>query len=285
MSAALRRPDTDSLDEANFSRIASLIGDTVGIKLSAQKRMMVEGRLRKRLKVAGFETANDYCHFVFENGGLESEFIHLVDAITTNKTDFFRESDHLDLLATIMVPELTRRRGKRPLLKVWSAACSNGSEAWSLAMVLDNAALSYNFDYAILGTDISVSVLEAARRAIYPAEALEPVPAALRARYTMIGHKGSLAGSVRIAPELRARARFERMNLMDPAYPYDRDVDIVFLRNVLIYFERSDQEAVIGRLVDHVRPKGYFVVGHSESMVVTDPRLRQIAPAVFQRVG
>ena len=135
----------------------------------------------------------------------------------------------------------------------------------------------------MLRTDISTDLIETARRAIYPAELVAPVPQAMQSRYLMHSRRPGSRPEVRIVPELRRQVRFDRLNLMDDSYPYDRDVDIIFLRNVLIYFEKSDQAAVISRLVSHLRPGGYLLLGHSESMIGTSITMRQIAPAVFQK--
>jgi chemotaxis protein methyltransferase CheR len=141
-----------------------------------------------------------------------------------------------------------------------------------------------NFRHAILGTDISTDVLDQARRAVYPADQIVPVPHQFQSRYLMWARKPGTRPDVRIVPELRRTTRFERLNLMDKSYPYDRDIDMIFLRNVLIYFDRADQAAVISRLVGHLRPGGYLLIGHSESMIGTSTTMRQVAPAVFQRV-
>jgi chemotaxis protein methyltransferase CheR len=140
-----------------------------------------------------------------------------------------------------------------------------------------------DFRFAVLGTDVSTAVLAAGRRAVYPAEMIAPVPPEKQSRYIMHARRPGLRPEVRVAPELRRLVRFAHLNLMAPSYPFDHDVDVILLRNVLIYFEKRDQEAVIGRLIDHLRPGGYLVLGHSESMVGTSISMHQIAPAVFQK--
>lgn len=278
--------DDDHLSHRDFQRIANLIGEEVGIKLPPSKRLMVEGRLRKRVRALGLPDLGAYCAHLFQHNGLAAERTYLINAVTTNKTDFFREPEHFDCLEQRMVPALLElRRGERqPLLKVWSAASSTGAEAYTLAMVLaDLAAQRHDFRFAILGTDISTAVLEQGARAVYPTEFAAPVPPAKAQRYLMHARKPGVRPEVRIVPELRRLVRFARLNLMDDSYPFDRDVDIIFLRNVLIYFDKSDQEKVIGRLVGHLRPGGYLVLGHSESMIGTAVSVRQIAPAVFQK--
>lgn len=292
MGLAVRKPvasDTDiddHLDPADFSRIAALISTEVGIKLPPAKLLMVEGRLRRRVRELGLPGFDAYCTYLFRDDGLKDERPHLINAVTTNKTDFFREPEHFTLLEHKMVPALlAARRGERnPLLKIWSAASSTGAEAFTLAMVLaDLMAARHDFRFAVLGTDVSTAVLAAGRRAVYPAEMIAPVPAEKQSRYVMHARRPGLRPEVRMAPELRRVVRFAYLNLMAQSYPFDHDVDVVFLRNVLIYFEKPDQEAVIGRLIDHLRPGGYLVLGHSESMVGTSITMRQVAPAVFQK--
>ena len=285
MGAFASNTGHDHIQAADFERISALVGETIGIRLTVQKRLMVESRLRKRFRQIGESSFSAYCRHLFDEGGLEGEMVHIIDAITTNKTDFFREDEHLVLMERQLVPDLLqRRRQERPTLKIWSAASSNGAEAYSIAMILqDLIDRSRFFRYAILGTDISTSVLQTAREAIYPASAIEPVPQRLAERYILRGRGPDRCDQVRIAPAIRKRVLFERMNLMDESYPYDRDVDIVFLRNVLIYFDKTDQEAGVARLLGHVRPGGYLIVGHSESMIVREGSVSQIASGVFQK--
>lgn len=278
----------DRLNDADFHRIAKLIGSETGIRLPPAKRLMVEGRLRKRVRSLGLASVTDYCTYLFEQNGLDSERVHIIDAVTTNKTDFFREPDHFVLLEREMVPALLSRHrsGARCKLKLWSAASSTGAEAYTIAMVMaDLAARGQAFQFAVLGSDISTEVLAAGRRAIYPAEMVAPVPIDMQRRYVMQARNASARGQVRIVPELRRLVHFQQLNLMDETYPIDRDVDVIFLRNVLIYFERATQEAVVSRLIGHLRPGGYLVLGHSESMIGSNLNLRQLAPAVFQYRG
>jgi len=278
--------DDDHLSARDFKRIADLIGSEVGIKLPPSKRLMVEGRLRKRVRALGLAGLDEYSAYLFQHEGLANERPYLINAVTTNKTDFFREPEHFDLLEERLVPDLIElRRGERqPLLKMWSAASSTGAEAYTMAMVLaDLMAQRQDFRFAILGTDISTSVLEQGVRAVYPAELVAPVPPPKQQRYLMHARKTGARPEVRIVPELRRLVRFNRLNLMDSSYPFDHDVDVIFLRNVLIYFEKADQEKVIVRLVSHLRPGGYLILGHSESMIGTAVTMRQVAPAVFQK--
>jgi len=277
----------DHLSAADFGKLSTLIGNEAGIRLPPAKRLMVEGRLRRRLRALQIPTFDAYCDHIFRHDGLKVELPYLINVVTTNKTDFFREPEHFELMRSKMVPELLAARdGERnPHLKIWSAASSTGAEAFTCAMVLsDMVKAQKNFRFSILGTDISTDVLAQAQRAVYPAEQIVPVPQAAQAQYLMWSRKGGARPDVRIVPELRRLTQFHRLNLMDEKYPFDRDVDIILLRNVLIYFDKTDQAKVINRLVSHLRPGGYLLLGHSESMIGTSIPVRQVAPAVFQRV-
>jgi chemotaxis protein methyltransferase CheR len=272
---------TPSTVKSQYQRFADLVRDEIGVKLTEAKRQMIEGRLRRRILALGQRGLDDYFRYLFDQGGLAQERDEIFDAVTTNKTDFYREPAHYRLLASDCVPAF-RPRGKA-MFKVWSAASSTGAEAWTAAFVLADLATERPFEWAILGTDINSKVLEQARLAIYPSDEVHPVSGPVRDRYLMQG-RGKRANDWRVAPHIRRRVSFQRLNLMDQSYPVGCDVDVIFLRNVLIYFQPADQAAVIERLARHLIPGGHFFVGHSESMIVQCPTLRQIAPASFIKV-
>jgi chemotaxis protein methyltransferase CheR len=278
-------PDTiDHLSDRYFRAFAEVIERRVGIKLPPAKQTMVEGRLRKRVRALDLADVNDYARHIFDLGHLEEELTHLIDCVTTNKTDFFREPSHFEFLRNVAVPSLLKIHAARSAsLKIWSSACSTGAEAYTIAMVLQEMSEQRrDFRFSILGTDISTDVLREARTAIYPSAFIEPVPAAMRQRYVLVAKQAG-RGVARIAPELRAMTRFERLNLMDPHYPVDQDVDVIFCRNVLIYFDKPTQQAVVERLISHLRPGGYLLLGHSESMAGSGVAgISQVVPTVFQ---
>jgi len=270
------------LSDRHFRTIAKLIEGQVGIKLPAGKRLMLEGRLHKRVRALNYGGLNEYVETLLDAGQLDDELTHLIDAVTTNKTDFFREPSHFEFMRAVAVPELMKHRGRSDL-KIWSAACSTGMEAYTIAIVLDDMARTGSrLQFRILGTDISTAVLKLARSAIYTRDMLAPVPGDFVKRYFLIARDRS-SDQVRIVPELRRRTHFMRMNLMDTSYPVDRDVDIIFCRNVLIYFEKETQRKVVEQLCAHLRPGGYLMVGHSESMVHSVvPGLKQVQPTIFR---
>jgi chemotaxis protein methyltransferase CheR len=277
---------SDHLSARDFTRLARFIQDYSGIKMPEAKKTMVEGRLRKRVVATGTANLTDYCKHVFERDGLRGEGIHLIDVITTNKTDFFREPEHFRLLVDVALPRIIaeRRPGQNTPVKVWSTASSIGAEPYTLAMVLADATEQLGgFRFSILATDISTEVLEVGVRAIYPEAMIEPVPMAMRKRYLLRSRQAARA-EVRIVPDLRRLVSFGRLNLMDTSYPVDRDMDVVFCRNMLIYFDKPTQQAVLTRLCGHMRPGGFLFLGHSESIAGFDLPIKPIGSTMFRRV-
>ena len=273
-----RRP----LDEGDFRRLAALIHGHSGIRMPPSKKTFLEGRMRRHMRRHGFADLADYCRWLFCEGGLAEDEDALIDAVTTNKTEFFRERHHFDFLAAAALPALsTRGSGTRQPLRIWSAGCSNGAEPYSLAMVCaDFAGDRAGFRFEILASDISVAMLQQAMRAVYPAAAIAPVPLPQRRRYLL---RDDTSGEVRIAPELRRTVRFVHHNLMNEPYPAHLSTDIVMCRNLLIYFDRPTQRDVLNRLCRHLRPGGYLILGHSEGVVGLTLPLRAVAPTTFRR--
>lgn len=279
--ASLAPREGDQLSAKNFKRLAELIQGYSGIKMPSNKRTMLEGRLRRRMRVLGIYSLDAYCSHLFDEDGLEAEIVHLIDAVTTNKTEFFREPAHFRFLEEKALPALAR--SGRKTIKVWSAACSTGAEPYTLAMVLEEHRRAHREqDYSILCTDLCTQVLAQAVAGVFSHAMIEPVDMELRRRY-VLRSKDPRRGEVRIAPELRSRLAFARLNLMDERYPVDGDMDLIFCRNILIYFDKPTQAKVLSRLCDHLRPGGHLFLGHSESIVGIDLPVTQIANTVFQR--
>ncbi len=270
----------DRLSQRNYARLAELIQDYSGIKMPSSKRTMLEGRLRRRLRATGIRTLDDYCVYLFDEDGLEAEMVALIDAVTTNKTEFFREPAHFDYLASDVLPALAGA-GRRTI-KAWSTACSTGAEPYTIAMVIEEARRGgVRQDYSILCTDLSTEVLEQAVAGVFTKAMIEPVEPALRQRY-LLRSRESARDAVRITPALRSKLSFARINLMDQTYPVDRDMDLIFCRNILIYFDKPTQEAVLQRLCGHLRPGGHLFLGHSESIVGFDLPVVQVANTIFR---
>lgn len=267
-----------------MDRFRAHVRAVTGITLTEAKVTMIHQRLRKRVTDLGFARTEDYLAHLFTDGAEPAEMVRALDLITTNTTSFFREVQHFDYMAETFLPALAAKGGRRPRLKFWSAAASEGAEAYTIAMVLaEGLRRGLAYDFAVLGTDVSTRILEKASRAVFQREQLETVPPELRRRYFLQASDPALAGMARIVPELRRHVRFGYLNLMDDAYPVDSNLSAVFLRNVLIYFERETQTRVISRIVHHLAPGGHLFVGHSESMVVDHPMLVQVRPSIFRR--
>lgn len=272
---------SDPMSKRNFARLAAYIYDYSGIKMPESKKTMLEGRLRRRQRAAGAQTLDDYCDYIFAEQNLAEEGLSLINAVTTNKTDFFREPGHFDYLSKVILPEMAAR-GVRSI-RAWSAACSTGPEPYTLAMVLDDHAETHGGPaYGILATDLDTDVLETARSGIYPRELVDPVPDALQRKYVMFP-RDAARRDVRMVPALRSAIGFARLNLMDERYPVGEPMHLVFCRNVLIYFDKPTQKQVVSRLVDCLKPGGYLFLGHSESITGHDLPLTQVANTVFRK--
>lgn len=275
-----------SMSNAEFFRLSELIHASCGIKLPFVKKTMLEGRLRKRLQALGIDSFARYSDYLFSARGAETEHVHMIDAVTTNKTDFFREPDHFECLLHKVLPELVELQGLgvRKTLHAWSAGCATGEEPYTLSMALSEfAAVCPGFHFSILATDISTVALGKARCGIYEHERVEPVPLTLRRKY-LLRSKEREKGLVRIAPELRASVHFERLNLMEEDWDIKDPMGIVFCRNVIIYFDRPTQEKLLNRLARHLAPGGYLFMGHSESLHGMNLPLVQERTTVYRKL-
>jgi chemotaxis protein methyltransferase CheR len=271
------------LSDREFRRFSALIHEASGIKLPPIKKTMLSSRLTKRLRALGMGSFSTYLEYVLSAVGREQEFIQLLDVVSTNKTDFFREPDHFAFLAEKILPEYLREgRGLRRRLRVWSAGCSSGEEPYTLAIVLSEfAASNPGFDFSILATDISTRVLADAERAIYSNERLASVPKYLLHRYFMRGH-GRQRNFHCVVPELREKIAFRRLNFKED-FNLDRPFDIIFCRNVLIYFDRLTQGALFEKLYRQLASGGYLLIGHSESLEGFHERMCRVAPTVYRK--
>jgi len=283
--AAQIRERDGRLSNGDFVRMSRLIYDECGIKMPDVKRTMLEARLGKRLRSLGLHSFGEYCDYLFSREGMGQELVIMIDLVTTNKTDFFREPAHFDYMLLKLLPEWARNGNNLPerKLKVWSAGCSTGEEPYTLAMVLNEFALECpGFDYSVLATDISTRVLETAMRAVYEEEKIEPVPQPLKRKY-LLRSKERNCGLVRIAPEIRAKVRFRRLNFMDADFGIPDKFDIIFCRNVVIYFDRPTQERLLNKFYAHLTKNGFIFMGHSETLNGLDVPLVMVHPTVYKK--
>ena len=273
----------ENMTTRDYTRLCDLVYAQAGIRLGADKKTMLEVRIKRRLKALDLSSYGQYCDYLFGHQGLKEELVPLIDVVTTNKTDFFREPKHFDFLVERALPELTAREaGGRPLL-IWSAGCSTGEEPYTLAMVLSEYALTHpGFRFRILATDISTHVLAKAEMGVYQSDVVRPVPPALKRKYLM-GSREPGSNRVRVVPELRRLVEFRRLNFMDADYRVAEKADAIFCRNVIIYFDRPTQEKVLQRLSRHLAPRGYMFVGHAETLHDMDLPLTPVAPALYRK--
>lgn len=272
---------TPKMSDSDFNKFSKLIKGEFGIKMPLTKKTMLEARLQKRLRSLGFDNHAQYCDFLFSPGGFERELTQLIDVVTTNTTDFFREPKHFEMMLSTVLPDLTRRN-QRPL-KVWSAGCSSGEEPYTLCMVLNEfGEKNPEFKYSLLATDISTDILQKAMNAVYSMDKVEVIPLMLKKKY-LLKSKDKTKRLVRVAPELRKKVDFRRLNFMEP-FPFKDQKDIIFCRNVVIYFDRATQDQLFKKFCSRLNKGGYLFIGHSESISGMDLPVRQIAPTVYQKV-
>jgi chemotaxis protein methyltransferase CheR len=272
------------LTDSDYLKIAQLVYQHSRINLGNGKRELVASRLGKRLRATGCETYADYCNFLGGGGGAE-EINHLVDAISTNHTFFFREKKHFDFLEEKLLPEFHREPTLRGdgCLRCWSAAASTGEEPYSIAITLAlHADKNPGFRWEMECSDISRTALEAAEAGIYPDERLNEVPADVKRRFFQRG-VGAQSGRCRVKTELRSRMNWHLMNLFQNVYPFDKKFHVIFCRNVMIYFDRPSQEWLVQRMAQLLIPGGYLKVGHSESLASIKHGLQTIQPAVYRK--
>lgn len=260
------------LSDAEFLQFRTLIHQIAGISLSDAKKQLVSARLAKRLQVFNLNTYGAYYKVLMKDA---TELQVAVDMLTTNETYFFREPKHFDFLRDVALPEL---RGSGPL-RVWSGACSSGEEPYTLAMVLADSLGGRPWE--IVASDISSRVLETARQGRYPLEGTRGIPQALLNKYCLKG-VGANHGCFMVEPALASRIDFQAINLNNPL-PKLGMFDVIFLRNVMIYFDSETKVQVVKRLVSHLKPGGYFLVSHSESLNGVTDELRLVKPSIYRR--
>jgi chemotaxis protein methyltransferase CheR len=273
----------ETMSGRDYARLCELIYAQAGIHLGTERKTMLEVRIKRRLKILDLHSYSEYCDYLFGHAGLKDELIHLIDVVTTNKTDFFRESGHFDYLTGKMLPDLAERFAGRHFV-IWSAGCSTGEEPYTMAIVLSEYALTHpGFRFHILASDISNLVLAKAELGVYTNEVVAPVAPLLRKKYFMRSRdRGS--NQVRVAPELRKLIEFRRLNFMDADYGLSDKVDAIFCRNVIIYFDRPTQERILQKLSSHLLPGGFMFVGHAETLHDMNLPLEPVAPALYRRI-
>ncbi len=279
-----KTPDIDmSLSQQDFNRLCSYILANYGINLTPNKKELLEYRLHKRLRKLEMGSFAEYVRYLFSEEGQKKEPVELINEVSTNKTDFFREPKHFDLLDQKILPEIYKKSPSAPF-PVWSAGCSSGEEVYTLAMIFENFKLTHPlFSYSLLGTDISESMLTLARRAIYPIEAVQPVKESMLKKY-FLKSKDPSKKMVRVRKNLRDKTYFNGLNLMDDHYNTPEIYPIIFCRNTLIYFNKETKLAIIEKILDRLKTGGLLFISHTESLVNMNLNLKLIYPSVYQKI-
>jgi len=265
-----------TLSDREFGEFQGLLQRQAGIHLSPTKKALVCGRLAKRLKHFTLGSYGDYFKLL-TSGNEPAELQIVVDLLTTNETYFFRESKHFDYLVSEVLPA---RRSGVPF-RVWSAACSSGEEPYTLTMVLDDMLGSAPWE--IVASDISTRVLEKARLGLYPLERAKNIPGKYLSKYCLKG-VGSQDGNLLVDKRLRGRVQFRQINLNE-SLPKMGEFDVIFLRNVMIYFNVQTKAEVVGRLASILKPGGHLIIGHSESLNGVTDVVRAVRPSIYRKAG
>lgn len=270
------------LGNSEFEKISRLVYDICGIDLHEGKRELVKTRLIKRLRDGNFRSFSEYCKFVSTREGTD-ELVAMIDSISTNLTSFFREDKHFEKMRFIIAQLLQSMNGRRGRLKlrIWSAGCSTGEEPYTICMVLKEIASSHPVDFKIWATDISTRVLKTAVAGVYHHERIQKIPPELVRKYFLKG-KGDWEGFFRVKSELKQHIEFARFNLKESLQGGGR-FDMIFCRNVMIYFDKAMQRDLVGRFYDCLAEGGYFFVGHSESLTGLNHKYKYVEPSVYRK--
>lgn len=289
MSPASSSPRTSSGDtgsypvlrEAEFDFIRHVVSENAGIVLGPNKRQLVQGRVARRMRELGLPSYEAYCEHVREAG--PEELVGLINALTTNVTSFFRENHHFEALASYMLPEALARNAASRRIRIWSAGCSTGEEPYCLAMVAsEGLPASQRWDFRILATDIDSDVIAQAQQGVYPLERVSAVPEKRLKRWFHRG-SGPAAGSVRVRDQIAQLITFRPLNLLHE-WPMRGPFDIIFCRNVMIYFDQQTRERLIERFAQMLAPGGYLCIGHSESIHGATP-FKLVGKTIYRRIG
>lgn len=274
----------NDLTHKDYERIRRLVYAKSGINFGDHKMQLVRARLRKRLRELCLASFHDYYNYV-ERDHTGEELVRLLDAITTNTTHLFREDRHFQFLSRTVRQWVEQKswREKNSSLRIWSAGCSSGEEPHSIAMVADDALRDHpSVQLRILASDLSVGILSKAKAGLYDPHRIGTVPHKYRQRYFRV-YDDNGKRMLQIVPELRRAIRFARFNLMTKTFPFRHGFHIIFCRNVMIYFDRPTQRALVHRFTDQLRPSGFLLIGHSESLNAIEHGLTYVEPTVYRK--
>ena len=266
------------MDSATFQRLRSIVYENSGISLRETKQAMVSSRISKRMRALGIDTHQEYMQYL-EHDASKDEITRFLDVISTNVTSFFRESQHFDFLKNVLQERLT---ASVPKIRIWSAAASTGEEALSIAMVVCDVLGARRCDFKILATDISTRVLQTAQQGIYEQQQIDTVPDSYLRRY-FIKIRSDEGLRYRACDEIRRHIIYRRLNLSRPPFPMRGQLDVVFCRNVMIYFDKPIRNRLVAEMYRLLLPGGYLFTGHAESLSGMQSNFVCLRPTIYQK--
>ncbi|MEH6466992.1 MAG: protein-glutamate O-methyltransferase CheR [Porticoccus sp.] len=264
--------------DKDFRFIVKFIAEHAGIVMSDAKRDLVYGRIIRRLRACNLTKFSDYCKII--ESGDSDELEHFVNALTTNLTSFFREQHHFDFLQEELLPALIKKKTSK-VIRIWSAGCSTGEEPYSIAMAVSEV-LPADWDVRILATDLDSNVVATAQQGIYNRDRVDGIPLSRLKRWFRLG-KGAREGVVRVVPELREMISFRQLNLLSK-WPMKGSFDIVFCRNVVIYFDKSTQQVLFDRFAQQIDSDAHLFIGHSETLYKVSDRFALLGNTIYNRI-
>ncbi|KKO18699.1 MAG: protein-glutamate O-methyltransferase [Candidatus Brocadia sp.] len=273
------------INDKEFGLFQRLIYNKSGINLTPAKKELLKSRLIKRLRERSLTSFKEYYQYVTEEDTTGEELVSMLDCISTNLTEFFRESAHFDFLSENVLPVLleNKRKNREKKIRIWCAGCSTGEEPYSISMILSERIEQLSkWDIKILATDLSTRVLKKATQGIYAKERLRDIPLQMLNTYFK-KESHNLKDCYQINDFLKGLIAFRRLNLTDEIFPFKGQFDFIFCRNVMIYFDKQTQSELVSKFYKHLAPEGYLFIGHSESLAGTETRFRYVRPTVYQK--
>ena len=268
-----------NFQDGDFNRVKKIVYDYAGIDLNKSKKNLVYNRLSKRIRFLNMQTFAEYLNYVEAQG--ESEFVHLINAITTNLTFFFRENHHFEYLANTVIPGLVKANQSKKKIRVWSAGCSTGEEPYSIAIILKET-VPAGWDAKVIATDLDSNVVDTGQRGVYQIDRLKGVTEERKKRWFLKG-TGSQEGLVKVKTELQDVIEFGQLNLMSE-WPLKDAIDVIFCRNVVIYFDKPTQSKLFNRYADRLPENGHLFIGHSESLYKVCDRFELLGQTIYKKL-
>ena len=266
------------MSNQNFQKIKAVAYEITGINLTDQKKNMIYSRLARRIRACGLSSFDEYCQLLETPGN--HEMTDFVNAITTNLTSFFRENHHFDYLSNTVFPELLRKNNISKRIRLWSAGCSTGEEPYSIAMCMREKLPAESWDVKLLATDLDSNVVQHGKTGIYAPDRLDGISAERKKRWFLKGHD---SGGARAKPDLQKLITFKQLNLLHD-WPMKGPFDVIFCRNVVIYFDRETQQRLFNRYAELIAPGGYLFIGHSENLHKVSDRFKSVGRTIYQRI-